>query len=443
MIKEVIAIFDIGKTNKKVILFDYNFNVVYQREERFNEILDDDGFACDDIVKIEKWIDDAIEVITNDGTYIIKAVNFSTYGASLIYLDEKGERITPLYNYLKQLPKYIIDGFYSKNGGLVEFSRKTASPALGFLNSGLQIKWLEKEKPHFYNKVKDVIHFPQYLSYNYTNKVVSEPTSIGCHTGMWDFDNSDYHKWVKDLDVELPNPISNSTVFDTVINGKSIKVGVGIHDSSAALVPYLYGNKSEFILISTGTWCITMNPFNSETLTQAELDNDCLCFLTAEKEQVKTSRLFMGYIHEVNAKRLTDHFKVPGDSFKNVKLDNAIVEKLNEVYGSDRAFFKQGIPEHYLDENIDLSQFNSFEEAYHQLMIDLTWHSIKSIELVIPRSDTSDKIYITGGFANNDIYIKLLAGYFTDKKIYTSEVDNASALGAAVIMMNNLIPDSE
>ena len=54
--KEVIAIFDIGKTNKKVILFDERLKIVYQKEEKFKEIEDDDGFPCDDRTLIEKWI---------------------------------------------------------------------------------------------------------------------------------------------------------------------------------------------------------------------------------------------------------------------------------------------------------------------------------------------------------------------------------------------------
>ena len=54
--KEVIAVFDIGKTNKKILLFDNNFKVVYQQEDKFPVVLDDDGFECDDIDLINTWI---------------------------------------------------------------------------------------------------------------------------------------------------------------------------------------------------------------------------------------------------------------------------------------------------------------------------------------------------------------------------------------------------
>ena len=43
MATEVILVFDIGKTNKKVLLFDKNLTVVSEEEDKFEEISDDDG----------------------------------------------------------------------------------------------------------------------------------------------------------------------------------------------------------------------------------------------------------------------------------------------------------------------------------------------------------------------------------------------------------------
>ena len=49
MKEKVIAVFDIGKTNKKIILFNYDLKLVSETEQRFSEIKDDDGFASEDI----------------------------------------------------------------------------------------------------------------------------------------------------------------------------------------------------------------------------------------------------------------------------------------------------------------------------------------------------------------------------------------------------------
>ena len=438
---DVIAVFDIGKTNKKIMLFNHNLKVVYLKDQRFDLLKDEDGFELENIDSLVSWIKGSLDTIISDNTFNIKAVNFSTYGATLMHLDNNGDRLTPLYNYLKPLSEELSSEIYNAYGGVSEFSRSTASPALGFLNSGLQIKWLQETKPDIFGKVDSTLHFPQYLSYIFTKEITSEYTSIGCHTAMWNFDKKEYHSWLADANISLPQPISNSTVFTKTYNGQSIKFGVGMHDSSSSLVPYLLATDNEFILISTGTWSIIMNPFNNEPLTYQELEDDCLCFLSANQKQVKSSRLYLGYIHEVNTKRLCSHFNVASDSFKFVKMDYSIIEKLNMKFDEEKAFFKQGIPDGFLDNEVDLSQFDSFAEAYHKMMLDLIWYEIKSIENVIPETDTSNKIYISGGFASNDIYLKVLSGYFTDKSIYTSEIENASALGAATIIWDKVFTD--
>ncbi|WP_319590774.1 FGGY family carbohydrate kinase [uncultured Draconibacterium sp.] len=437
---EVIAVFDIGKTNKKILLFDSNFKVVKQHEEKFPVITDDDGFECDDIDLITSWISKSLEEIIAGKDYELKGVNFSTYGASLMFLDEKGQRLTPVYNYLKEIPETIAAGLFEQYGGKNEFCRKTASPALGLLlNSGIQTLWLKHEKPEVYKRANSVLHFPQYLSYTLTGEMVSEPTSIGCHTFMWDFDQMKYHQWITDNEIALPEPINNDVVFSANVAGQQVKVGTGIHDSSASLVPYLKASPVKFILVSTGTWCINMNPYNEEPLTDSQLEQDCLCFLTPNKQQVKSSRLFMGHFHEVWAEKLAKHFNVPADSFKTVKNDEKLLANLSTKYNNTSFYFPNG--KDSFEEGLkaaDLNVFADYEEAYTKLMIDLTALCITSIQLVIPKNDDMEILYVSGGFARNPIFIHLLKSNFTGKKVLISEIDNSSALGAALVIADTL-----
>ena len=84
----------------------------------------------------------------------LTAVNFATYGATLVYLDAEGKRLTPVYNYLKPIDEKIPERLYRRYGGQDEFCRRTASPALGMLNSGIQVLWLKSVKPEMFSKVK-------------------------------------------------------------------------------------------------------------------------------------------------------------------------------------------------------------------------------------------------------------------------------------------------
>ena len=160
MKETVIAIFDIGKTNKKLLLFDDDLRVVSETEQKFSEITDDDGFECDDIEHIENWIKESLSNLVHSDKYDLKAVNFTTYGATLIYLDEEGKRLTPAYNYLKPIEEKIPESLYKRNGGRDEFCRRTASPALGMLNSGIQALWLKDKQTRSLCKSKAHPAFP-------------------------------------------------------------------------------------------------------------------------------------------------------------------------------------------------------------------------------------------------------------------------------------------
>ena len=437
--REVVLIFDIGKTNKKILLFNRNLEIVHEEETRFEEIPDDDGFMGDDIERLEGWILDACRKFVQDEAHDVRGINFTTYGATLVYLDSEGKRLTPVYNYLKPMPEGVVGPLYEANGGEEEFCRRTASPAMGMLNSGLQALWLKTKKPDIYDRVANILHFPQYLSCLLTGKPASEHTSIGCHTALWDFDHMSYHPWVKELGVGLPDPESVETTYPSIKFPREVPVGIGIHDSSSSLVPYFMNSDEPFILVSTGTWCISMNPFNPEPLTAEQLKQDCLTYMSIQQKPVKSSRLFMGRIHDLNVERMNELFGVDQDAYKKVALDEALLESLQDN-GSGRVFFKQGLPEDYVDRSVDAARFSGFAEAYHQLMIDLAALTAKSIALIIPAEDQSKNLYISGGFAKNPIFLKLMAGHFPNKGVYTSEVANATSLGAAMVLWKGIDP---
>lgn len=437
--KKVIAVFDIGKTNKKILLFDEHLQLAYQKEEKFKTTVDEDGDECDDLPLMESWMKSTLTDLIQGDEYDVKAVNFSTYGASLAFLNNAGERLTPIYNYLKEIPSSVQEGLFSKYGGEAEFCRKTASPALGLmLNSGIQILWMKQMQADVFAQAQSILHFPQYLSYVLTGEVVSESTSIGCHTFLWDYDNNSYSQWLKDEGIELPKPLPNTTTIDSDVAGQSLPVGIGIHDSSGSLVPYIRGSKEKFLLISTGTWCINMNPFNHTPLTADQLKSDCLSFMSIEQNPVKSSRLFMGHIHDVNAKRLSDYYKVAEDEFKRVKTDEAYMLNLLKDVEANRKFFVGDMPADYVDVSVDLSQFKNYDEAYHQFMFDLTLLNAKSINLVSIPEDGVKNFFVSGGFARNEMFVRLLANLYPDKNIYTSEVDNSSAMGAALVVWDKI-----
>ena len=425
----VAAIFDIGKTNKKFFLFDEDYRIVYHRSAKFNETVDENGFACENLEALKSSLFESLREAFKLEEYDIRAANFSAYGASLVYVDEKGEPLTPLYNYLKPYPEELKAQFYAAYGGEDTFAVKAASPVLGSLNSGMQLYRLKYEQPKVFAKTKYALHLPQYMSFLLAGKACSDITSIGCHTNFWDFGEHDYNEWVhKEHIAEKLAPIVKADEIVSIdIEGKSIKVGSGLHDSSAALIPYLANFREPFMLLSTGTWCISLNPFNHAPLTQDELNNDCLCYLDYRGNPVKASRLFAGHDHDMKAKRLADHFRQHVGKYKDVEYNPHIMPTLI----SNNALVKNN--EMLPFNEVDLSTFKSDEEAYHYLICELVQQQVRSSALVLKDTPVR-RIFVDGGFSKNTVYMNLLASAFNDMEIYAASMPQATSLGAAIAL---------
>ncbi|MDX1939328.1 MAG: FGGY family carbohydrate kinase [Saprospiraceae bacterium] len=436
---KVTAIFDIGKTNKKFFLFDENYQEVFKTYSHFEEIEDEDGFPADDLAAIQDWIKTIFHQILQNKAYQVEAVNFSTYGASFVHIDQKGQPVAPLYNYTKPYSDDILQSFYDKYGSALKIAKETASPPLQMLNAGLQLYWLKYAKPQIFNKIRWSLHLPQYISFLFTGIPVSDYTSIGCHTMLWDFEKKDYHDWVyaEEIDKILPPIISANTSINKNYDGQIIKMGIGIHDSSAALLPYLQADKKPFLLISTGTWSISLNPYKEEILTEEDLLLDCLNYMRIDGKPVKAARLFLGNEYRIQVEKLCTHFGKAYGYHRKIKFDKALYHrlKLNEL--PHFHFESINLPRTQ-PEMTRLDVFENFKTAFHQLMIELVELQVQSVERAI--GDTPiQKIYIDGGFADNDIYLQLLKRHFTNYTLYTAKSPLGSALGAAMMLSDRVI----
>ena len=432
--QNVIAIFDVGKTNKKLFLFDENYKIVFERSARFIETVDEDGFPCENLDSLKLSVFDSLREVFRLKEFNIKAINFTSYGASFVYLNEELRAFAPLYNYLKPYPESLQKQFYETYGGEEEFAFRTASPVLGSLNSGMQLYRIKYEMPELFRQIKYALHLPQYLSFLISGVVCSDITSIGCHTNLWDFQKNEYHPWVKREGIyeKLPPIFPCNEVVPACFPGNNYSVGIGLHDSSAALIPYLVNFHEPFILISTGTWCISLNPFNNAPLTKEELENDCLCFMTYEGKPVKASRLFAGYEHEQQVKRISEYFDQNSARYRTMDFNPGIIANLEKRnHQVEPSKHDTNILKNSLFEKRELSDFKSDEEAYHQLILDIISQQFVSTQLVLKGMEIK-RIFVDGGFSKNSIYMNLLAKRFPNIEIYAASMAQASAIGTAL-----------
>jgi sugar (pentulose or hexulose) kinase len=143
---------------------------------------------------------------------------------------------------------------------------------------------------------------------------------------------------------------------------------------------------------------------------------------------VKASRLFAGNDHEVQTKRMATHFNMRQNDYKTITPKPETIAKLRSAPTSGHSFISSS---GFRAEEINLSAFSSYEEAYHQLMIDIVARQKISTELVLKDSSVR-KIFVDGGFSKNSLFMHLLAEAFPHCDVYGATIAQATALGAAL-----------
>ena len=432
MKKKCCLVFDIGKTNQKYFLFDADFKILAREKISISKIEDEQGHIAENIQEIVSWMKKSFQTLLASEIFEIHMVSFSGFGATLIHLDDNGQLVAPVYDYLKPVDNDTFIPFYRDYGPESVFATQTGSKNLNLLNSGKQLYWLKYKHPAIFEKIRHSLHLPQYLSYVFTGKMFSEYTSIGCHTDLWDYDKKDYHTWVKSegFDRFFPPIVETQTTVIKNIQGRNISFGIGIHDSSSALLTYLLKEKEPFILLSTGTWCINFNPFSKDSLfDEKQINAGATAYMKIDGSPVKSSRLFLGEEHRLKVEKLIEYFNKPKFYHRGLELEKQVIEKV--LKKSKKHFHWKYLDNSNAptDDNID---FPNFEIAYYQLMRELT--DLLKVEIDVICETLPKRIYVDGGFSDNKIFLALLKKQFTHQKIIAEPASFACALGAAQLI---------
>ncbi len=364
-------VFDVGKTNQKYFLFNTKNKILKRKKVTIPKIEDEDGHRAENIEGIVAWLKESFNDLLKSDEFEIEKVNFSGFGATLVHLDKNKKVTTPVYDYHKPIDEDTFDDFYKKYGPESVFATQTGSKNLNMLNSGKQIYWMKYKRPDLFKKIKHSLHLPQYLSYVFTGELHTEYTSIGCHTDLWDYEKKDYHHWVKaeGIDQLFPPIVSTDKTIIKEFGDRKITFGIGIHDSSSALLTYLLMGKESFLLLSTGTWCINFNPFSGDSLfDKKQIASGATAYMKMDGSPVKTSRLFLGEEHRLKVQKLVKHYDVPQFYHRGLAFDRNLYE--SHVKNAQNHFHWK-----YLDNSNapdgDEPEFPGFEVAYHQLMKEL------------------------------------------------------------------------
>ncbi len=450
-----IAVLDIGKTNKKLLIFDESLNILDSRYERIDEYTEG-GVIFEDIDRTVQWFKDGLKQYSSQ--YEIACVSVATHGATYVCVDENGERAVPLVAYTTDPGAEFHDFFYQTFGDAKILQRQTATPNFGnLINPAKGLFFLKNKYPDGFSKIAHILFFPQYFGYLLTGCIGCEPTYVGCHTYLWDFEKNTWSGIARDLGIDRKLPDKMSRPWDilgtvtpraaceTGLSEKTI-VTMGIHDSNSSMLPYLVKRDEDFTLNSTGTWCVAMHKEETVCFEDEELGKVVFYNLSAFNDPVKTA-IFLGgleFDHYLKIiKKITGKNDFPqfdADRYERIFNDKelfilpTIVPGTGQFPDSTARVIEKG--ETFSFEDIQTEGkipafFKDFDTAFSVLIASLVIQTKAALDCIGTKNGRP--IYIEGGFSKNKNYTALLGNCYPDSEISLTSLDEATAFGAAMI----------
>ena len=449
-----IAVFDIGKTNKKLVIYDSNLQIVIIEKTKIEEYTHGD-INSDDVIGIKDWMLQQLKRYSTK--YDIKVISISAHGATFTCIDENGDLAIPELSYTTDPGVEFHTKFFEVIGSRESLQEETCTPDFNvLLNIAKGIKYAQDIYRERFKNVKYILNLPQYFSYQLTNIVSADPTYVGCHTYLWNFRDNTWSDVVDKLNIRhmLPekllepwNVIGKITreVAETTGLSRDTIVTTGIHDSNASLLPHIIDSDgSDFILNSTGTWCVIMHERETIHFQPDELGKVVFYNLSAFNKPVKTAIFMGGLEYEAYDALFTNGDK---DSYDfNIEIYQEIIEQKelfilpgitqgtgqfpeskpriiegNKIFDFDDIKTGRIIPEFFKEAKI----------AYAVLNLSLAIQTKVSLDRVDMKNGLP--ILTEGGFSKNEAYNILLGCFYPESDIFLTNLKEATAFGAALI----------
>ncbi|MDR2542859.1 MAG: carbohydrate kinase [Treponema sp.] len=446
-----IVVIDIGMTNKKAAVYDDSLKLK-DAHYRIFEPLIVNGLQCHDLESMENWFIDELKFFAEK--YPVKALAVSAHGATFVCLGKDGKSVLPCVYYTHEPGEDFHQRFYERFGKAEELQARTGTPAFkALINPAKGIFFAQEQFGDEFKNVTTILPYPAYWGLRFSGKIGVEASYMGNHTYLWDYlDNSLSTVAFKlgaaslipgklNKSWDLLGTISGSLAKKTGLDTETI-VTMGIHDSNSALLPH-FAKKGErgFILNSTGTWCVILNPVKKYGFAPDELGKVVFFNISAFGSIIKTA-IFLGGMEFESWSNVI--FKQHGRSdypdwneelFRTILKEKRIFLLPEITQGSGQfPHSKARITEDgkiYFFNPMDAAPcFSDYEKFFAVLRISLVMQTLTALERA--GLEKGYEVYTEGGFRKDDCYNRLLASALADNKVFLTDINEASALGAAM-----------
>lgn len=424
-----IAVVDVGFTNTKVILYDAQLHVLAERKissphhegRHYREI---------DVAPMLVFATEALREL--DAILPIDVIVPCSHGACIVALKSEGTLAVPVMDYMSEPPDNVRNDYQA----IMPSFEESLSPLLPMaLMHGMQLYWQSCVDPEGFAQVRTILPLMQYIAFGLGGRAVTEVSSMSCQSHLVDMRTgapssiATAQGWAQKFapaanawdDVGQLSPTRRGLNFQ----GRG-RILAGVHDSNANYLRYLASGRSEFTLLSTGTWIISFD--TAADRAAVDLNRDIVANSDVFGRSVFCSRFFGGKEFELIARG------VPGESASLA----GVAMLVDRCTFARPSFSDSGGPmpntggkghiEGALPETAD--ELSSLASLYCALMTSESLDGLSSRHAII----------VDGPFSQNPVFLAVLAALRPNQEVFASAARDGTAAGAACLA---LMPDGK
>lgn len=419
---DTIAVIDVGATNTRVVLLDHALKEVASRRAPTGHLPGPPYKAIDQHALLTFVSESLIEL---DGLRPIDTIAISAFGATIALLDETGQLVLPIMDYLAEAPTHV-DTEYSRIAPPFDEVFSNTSP--GALTIGKQLYWIETEFPGQFARIRNILPFSAYIAHALGGNAATEISNLGVFTHLIDVKTCEWSSLVLQRGWERLFP-PRQNAWDVIgrfsapgtgarLRGKG-EILTGIHDSNANWLRYLASQTGQFTLLSTGTFVIGFD--SGADLGGLDPGSDNFSFNDVFGKPIGCGRFYGGYEFD---KLLNG---TPASAASITGLADVIASGLFAL----PAFSDTGGPiadrgnrGRIIGGAADEPHIRaSLATLYYALMVDRMLDGLRS----------KSSIILDGPAARNTLLMGLIGALRSVQPVYASELSEGTTLGAGVL----------
>jgi gluconokinase len=424
---------DIGTTSVKTIAFSSSGKVLYKQTISYPILHPFPDWSEQNPEQIAEAVFNTVEnMLQLTSPFLPKSIGFSSAMHSLIAVDTRGQALSPCLIWADNRAAFVAEKIHNQN--IAKKIYHLTGVPVHAMSPFCKLLWMREHQPELYKTAHKFIGIKEFIFYKLFG-VFNIDLSIAAATGLMNEAEKKWDPWIlEQLDLS-PEKLSSINATEQIYYEPAIfpslkNVAFVIGGSDGAMANFGASDEKGILVITVGTSSaariVTSKPHFDPLMRT-------FCYRQGEQKWLvggasNNGAVILQWLHEKYFST-TEPFEVFLNTAKNVTPGAGGLIFLPYLLGERAPIWNAAAKGVLFGMTI-----NHNREHMIRASMEAVIYCLYSISQPLFEKTSIDKIYATGGFARNELWLQMLADIFNMPVMVSETIEN-SAWGAAKTAM--------